>query len=231
MKESYGGTLPRLDLSSLPGTLIVIEGPDCAGRTTQGDLVSRWLEQKGYAVARTGLARSRLAGRSLRRAKTGNMLTQKTMSLFYATDFYDQLENTVIPALRSGLVVLADRWIYTLIARDVVRGADRDWVKRMYSMALVPQAVYYLDAPPRTLVERTLARYSRLNYWEAGMDLGSPGDWYEGFIGYQKRLRTEFSRLREEYGFERVNANRGAAAVFGELKEKIGAMLVNGGTR
>jgi dTMP kinase len=231
MKTCFGKRLPGIDLDSLSGTLIVIEGPDSVGRTTQIKLISDWLEEKGYAVVRTGLTRSKLAGRALQRAKRGNTLSQRTLSLFYATDFYDQLENTIIPALRSGLIVLADRYIYTLIARDLVRGVDREWTGQLYSMAVVPQVVFYLDAPARVLIERTLTRYHHMNYWEAGMDLGLSSDWYDSFIGYQKRLRGEFLKLKDEFGFQQINANRGMQSVFADVKRRIGEVIVGSGEK
>lgn len=138
-KRTYGNPPPGLDLKILSGALIVIEGPDSSGRFTQIHLLSEWLGQKGYAVAQVGLTRSKLIGPALTRAKEGNILSPRTMSLFY-----DQLENIIVPALHSGYVVLADRYIYTLMARDIVRGADPEWVESLYSMAIVPDAVYFL---------------------------------------------------------------------------------------
>ncbi len=125
MRQTYGKFLPGMRLSDLSGKLIVIEGTDGAGRTTQIDLLKPWLEELGHAVLDTGMTRSRLAGDGIRRAKEGNNLGHVTQSLFYATDFIDRLENDIIPALRAGFIVLTDRYIYSLMARAIVRGMGR----------------------------------------------------------------------------------------------------------
>lgn len=225
MKRCFGSPPPGLDLERLTGTLFVIEGPDSSGRSTQIQLLADWLQQNGYPVARVGLKRSRLVGRDLERAKGGNVLSPRTMSLFYATDFYDQLENNIVPALRAGTVVLADRYIYTPMARDRVRGADPDWLASLYSKALVPDAVYYFQVSARTLVDRTLAAHARLDYWESGMDLGLSRDWFGSFIRYQRRMNEEFRKLRRRYGFEVINGNRTVATIHEELKDQMRRVL------
>jgi dTMP kinase len=214
-----------VDLNTLEGLLIVIEGQDSSGRSTQVQLLSGWLEQKGYAVTKAGLTRSKLVGPSIARAKEGNILSPRTMSLFYATDFFDQLENVIIPALRAGYVVLSDRYIYTLMARDIVRGADPEWVESLYSCALVPDAVYFLMASTKNLVERSLTVNNSLDYWESGMDIGLSRDWYESFVRYQRNLRLTYKKLQEKYGFEITNANRSINAIQRELRTKIGTVL------
>ncbi|MGH7503665.1 MAG: dTMP kinase [Longimicrobiales bacterium] len=224
-KRCFGAALPDLDLSKLSGALVVIEGPDSSGRSTHIGLLSEWLHQNGYPVVQIGLKRSRLVAKDLEQAKLGNVLSPRTMSLFYATDFYDQLENTIVPALRAGSVVLADRYIYTLIARDLVRGGDPDWLTSLYAMAIVPDAVFYFEVSDRTLVDRTLASHEGLDYWESGMDLGLSRDWFGSFIRYQRRLRREFQRLRKRYKFEGINANRGIATIHDELRDRVRRVL------
>jgi dTMP kinase len=225
MKRSFGTPPPGLDLSKLTGALIVIEGPDSSGRSTQISLLAEWLEQNGYPVAQVGLKRSQLVGKELEMAKGGNVLSPRTMSLFYATDFYDQLENRIAPALRAGSVVLADRYIYTPIARDTVRGADSEWLRSLYSKAIVPDAVFYFQVSARALVDRTLSARGGLDYWESGMDLGLSRDWFGSFVKYQRRMRSEFLKLQRQFQFEIVNANRSVAAVQAELKERIQRVL------
>ncbi|MCX7847373.1 MAG: thymidylate kinase [bacterium] len=225
VKRTYGEPLPNVDLTKLIGGLIVIEGPDSSGRSTQIRLLTQWLQQEGYAVASSGLTRSLLVGEALDQAKQGNILSPRTMSLFYATDFYDQLENSIIPALRAGYIVLADRYIYTLMARDLVRGADRAWLESLYSKALVPDAVYLLNVSVKNLAERTLAMHQCMDYWESGMDLGLSRDWYDSFIRYQRRLHVEFMRLQKDYGFEVVNGNRGIKAIQKDLRQRIEKVL------
>lgn len=224
-KRCFKNPPPAVDLDKLTGTLIVLEGPDCSGRTTHVRLLSQWLEQKGYAVAQVGLKRSELVARELDRAMEGNVLSPRTMSLFYATDFYDQFENGIIPALRAGYIVLADRYIFTLIARDIVRGANPEWLESLYSMALVPDAVFYLMASSAALVERTLTAYARLDYWESGMDIGHSRDWFDSFVWYQRRMRNEFKNMQQKYGFQPVNANRTIAVVQREIRTHVENLL------
>ena len=224
-KRCFGSPPPGVDLEKLTGTLIVIEGPDSSGRSTQIALITQWLEEKGYAVSQVGLKQSALVGAELEKAKQGNVLSPRTLSLFYATDFYDQLENKIIPALRAGFVVLADRYIYTLMARDVVRGAEPEWVESIYSGAIIPDAVFYLMVSPQTLVERTFQAKAQLDYWESGMDLGLGRDWFSSFILYQRRMRAQFTRLMKKYGFEGVNANRSLTALDRDLQARITRVL------
>src|SRR5215470_8268357 len=162
--ESYGEGIPRVDLEDLPGWLIAIEGTDGVGRSTHVTRLREHLERMGYAVAETGLSRSDLASRGIRRAKEGNTLGSIAFNLFYATDFADRLEQQIVPALRAGFVMITDRYIYSLIARAIVRGADPDWIKQVYSFALLPDAVYYLRIDPLRLVPRVLAD-GPFDYW------------------------------------------------------------------
>lgn len=224
-KECYGDPPNGVDLSTLSGALIVIEGPDSSGRTTQIRLLSDWLEQKGYAVTQTGLTKSVLVGPAIAQAKQGNVLSPRTMSLFYATDYYDQLENVIVPSLRAGYIVLADRYIFTLMARDLVRGAKPEWVESLYSMAIIPDSVYFIMASARNLVERTLTINRSLDYWESGMDIGISRDWYESFMRYQRNLRMEYNKLQKKYGFDIIDANRSITAIQRNLRTKIESVL------
>jgi dTMP kinase len=225
VKRFYGRGLPGLDPAQLTGKLIVLEGADGSGRTTQISLLRDWLERLGHATVNVGLKRSTLVGQELARAQAGNVLGPTTRSLFYATDFADQLENGILPALKSGFIVLADRYIYTLIARDVARGAARDWVESLYGIALVPDAVFYLHVSPQQLVERNFQKKSELDYWESGMDIGLSRDRFESFMKYQRLINNEYRRMQEQYGFHVVNGNRAPRYVFNELKSKLMAFL------
>src|SRR5688572_17698123 len=168
--ESYGEGIPGVDPGDLSGWLIVIEGTDGVGRTTHVNLLKSYLERQGYAVAETGLTRSDLAARGIRRAKEGNTLGSNAYNLFYATDFADRLERQVVPALRAGFVMLTDRYTYSLIARAIVRGANPDWIKQVFSFSLKPDLVFYLRIGVPDLVPRVLAN-GGFDYWESGMDL------------------------------------------------------------
>src|ERR1700685_2904206 len=220
MRETYGRLLPEMRLADLAGKLIVIEGTDGAGRSTQIDLLKPWLEELGHAVVDTGMTRSPLAGEGIRRAKEGNSLGRVTQALFYATDFVDRLENEIVPALRAGFIVLTDRYIYSLMARAIVRGMDPTWIRSIYSVALRPDAVFYMRIGIDELLPRVV--FSRgFDYWESGMDLFPGQDIYEGFCNYQATLLAEFDRLAEEYKFEIVDASAEPPAVCDHLKKKI----------
>lgn len=224
-KRVFGTSLPGIDLSRLDGALIVIEGPDSSGRSTQVGLLGQWLEQQGYSVAQVGLRRSQLVGPEIEAAKQGNVLSPRTTALFYATDFYDQLENRIVPALRAGSVVLADRYIFTLIARAAIRGVDHEWLEALYSKALVPDATYFLSVAASVLVERTFASRAELDYWESGMDIGLSRDWFESFLIYQRRMRSEYRRLQQRFGLEVVKAGGSIRTVQHELRARVGAVL------
>jgi dTMP kinase len=220
MRKTYGSLLPGMKLSDLQGKLIVVEGTDGAGRTTQIDLLKPWLEELGHAVLDTGISRSSLAGEGIRRAKEGNNLGRVTQSLFYATDFVDRLENEIVPALRAGFVVLTDRYIYSLMARAIVRGMDGAWIRSIFGVALVPDAVFYLRLGIDDLIPRVI--YSRgFDYWESGVDLFPGQDMYDSFRNYQTALLAEFDRLSVEYQFDTVDASVEPRAVFAQLKEKV----------
>lgn len=221
MKYFYRTPPGGVDPSELRGMLIVIEGPDSSGRSTQINMLSNWLERMGYAVAQTGLKRSTLVSEELEKAQEGNILGPKTMSLFYATDFYDQLENNIIPALRAGYFVIADRYIFTLIVRDMARGAKLDYIESLYSMALVPDAVFYFNASVENLVERTLEAKGCLDYWESGMDIGLSRNWYKSFLKYQRRVKKYFEILQDKYAFEIIDADRPIDVIHEDIKQRV----------
>jgi len=220
MRKTYGKTLPGMKLTDLSGKLIVVEGTDGAGRTTQINLLKGWLEERGHAVLDTGMTRSPLAGEGIRRAKEGNNLGRVTQSLFYATDFVDRLENEIVPALRAGFVVLTDRYVYSLMARAIVRGMDPAWIRSIYSMALVPDAVIYLRIGVDELIPRVIFSQG-FDYWESGMDVYPGQDLYENFRSYQTALLAEFERLSVEFHFETVDGSADVKTVFAELQQKI----------
>ena len=222
----YGTALPNAEIEPYAGKLIVIEGTDGVGRSTHVALLRTWLESIGYAVLDTGMTRSILAGRGIKNARTGHTLGRLTMQLYYATDLADRLENQMLPALRAGFIVLTDRYIYSAIARAVVRGADPDWVRAMYGIALVPDAVFYLRIKSaEELAARVLTSGSGFDYWESGMDLGLGNDYYDSFIAYQKLLLKEFDRMTGEYGFRVIDAGRPVRRVASELRRAISKVI------
>ena len=217
-KKFFGHNLPGVKAQELTGKLIVIEGADGSGRSTQIKLLVDWLEAKGYATTQVGLKRSNLASEELDRAKNGNILNRTTLSLFYATDFADQLENIIIPSLRAGFVVLADRYIYTLMARDLVRGLDDKWVRNLYSIALKPDAVFYLKLSPEKLIQRNFMKNHTLDYWESGMDLGLSKDMFDSFVQYQQLLSNKFDEMRKSFDFTIVDSDQSVEALNRELR-------------
>ena len=222
----YGKGIPGCNTKSLNGKLIAIEGADGSGRSTQIRLLTNWLEGRGYATTNVGLKRSNLVSQELEQAMQGNTLSPVTLSLFYATDFADQMENNIIPALRAGFIVLADRYIYTLMARDIVRGANPDWLQHIYeNIALMPDAVFYLNVSPSQLLERNFQKKTFLDYWESGMDIRLSRDIFESFIRYQRKIKAEFSRMQEKYNFDVINGNRNPRAISADLKKKIEILL------
>lgn len=204
----------------------MIEGADGVGRSTHTALLRSWLESRGHAVLDTGMTRSVLAGRGIKEAKSGHTLGRLTMQLFYATDFIDRVENEMLPALRAGFVVLTDRYLYSAMARAEVRGIDSAWIRAIYSMALVPDAVYYLRIDsPQQLVDRVLASGRGFDYWESGMDIRLGEDLYDSFIEYQKRMLKVFDRMGDEYGFHVLNASRSVRSVAADLRRSVGKLL------
>ncbi len=224
MKESYGVRLPGLELDDLVGKLIVLEGTDGVGRSTQIRLLKEWLEQQGHAVLDTGLTRSGLVGKGIKRAKEGHTLGRITLTLFYATDFADRLENEIVPALRAGFVVLTDRYIYSLMARSMVRGLDPLWVRNIHRFAPKPDAIFYLRIGVDELIPRAV--FTRgFDYWESGMDLYSTEDMYDSFRKYQTALLDQFDRLAEEFSFDVIDARPEPRVIFEQLKAGIDRIL------
>ena len=216
----FGDGLPGIELEELKGKLIVLEGADGVGRSTHIGLLKQWLENNGHAVLDTGMTRSALAGKRLKEAKKGHTLGPITMSLFYATDFADRLENEIIPALRAGFIVLTDRYIYSLMARAVVRGVDPEWLREVYGYALKPDATFYLRVNIEDLVTRVL-QSTGFNYWESGMDLHLGEDLYESFMRYQRWLLGEFDKMVETYGFDIVDASGHVEDTFEALRGRV----------
>ncbi len=224
-KQCYGVPIKGVVPDQLKGKLIVVEGADGSGRSTQITNLTTWLEQVGHAVVNVGLKRSTLISSALIEAQEGNVLSKTTMSLFYATDFADQLENKIIPSLKAGAIVICDRYIYTLMARDIVRGAAHDWIEKIYSFAIVPDIVFYLQVHPEVLVERNLEKHNSLNYWESGMDLGLSQSLFDSFIIYQRMITREFITMRRRYGFHLIDGNRSVNAVQKRLQKKVAPLL------
>jgi dTMP kinase len=226
MKEIafYGAGFPYAPVKELPGRLIVLEGTDGVGRSTQMQKLRQWIEEEGFGVLDTELARSSLTQPGLDAAKRGHTLGRSTMSLFYATGFADRLENQVIPALKGGFFMLSDRYFYSIIARSVVRGADPDWSRRIYGFALKPDIVFYLKADVPTLVSRVVNE-DGFDYWESGMDIGLSDNLYDSFCIYQARLIDQFDQMVEEFGFVTIDATRSVQEVSEDIKGYVRSLI------
>jgi dTMP kinase len=220
-KQFYGKGIPHLDAERLKGKLIVIEGSDGSGRSTQISMLRNWLEGQGYATVEIGIKRSQLVATELEIARQSTTLSPMTMTLYYACDFADQLEHVIIPSLRANFIVLSDRYIYTLIARAIARRLSKNWISHLYGIAIIPDAVFYLSVEPGVLAERTFRKNDTLSYWESGMDVHRQVDMYRSFIQYQRKLEHIFMELQQDYGFVTVNGNRSPQEIYEELVSRI----------
>ena len=225
-RRYFGDGLAYLNPSDLKGKLIAIEGTDGVGRSTHIEMLQEWLEVQGYGVITTGWTRSNLMSKAIEMAKQGNILDRWSFSLLYATDFADRLEHQIIPALRSGFIVLADRYVYTAFARDTVRSGDPTWIRNVLGFALVPDLVCYLRIDVDTLALRVLESKG-INFWESGMDMKFGTDLYESFKKYQGLLIEEFDRMAEEFHFEVVDARKPMEEIQDALRAKIQPLLRN----
>ncbi|HET9480964.1 MAG TPA: dTMP kinase [Candidatus Polarisedimenticolia bacterium] len=223
-RQFFGHGLPYMQVDNLKGTLITIEGTDGVGRSTQVSLLKEWLEVQGYGVIETGWTRSELMSETIGAAKAGHNLNHLTFSLLYATDFADRLEKIVMPALRSGFIVLADRYVFTAFARSVVRGADAAWIRNVLGFALVPDLTLYLKVDVDTLIPRVL-RTRDMDYWEAGMDMHLGVDLFESFRKYQWRLIREYNKMSRQYGFVTVDATLTIEEIQARIRRRVQALL------
>jgi dTMP kinase len=223
--------LVGFDPGEISGTLIVIEGMDGSGRSTQISLLQEWLESEGFAVQTSGLRRSNLVGRDIDELLAQNAVTRLTLALMYCTDFFDQLEHRIVPALKSGAVVLADRYIFTLIARSVVRGINRDYLSGLYAMALRPHLTFWLNVRPETAFGREFRKAQAISYWEAGRDMSLSHDLYWSFIRYQTMIKREFEAVAKRQNFLELDGEASVSAVNKLLRQRIAEQLGIRGTK
>ncbi len=186
------------------GLLIVIEGTDGSGKSTQLELLKKSIQAQSYGVMVSEWKTSRLIANVIDDAKDRNLLNATTYSLLYAADFADRLENQIIPALKSGFIVLLDRYYYTALARDVVRGQDIEWVKNLYDYAPEPDLVFYLDMPVDVLLKRIIGT-TGLDFYESGRDVGFSTDFYKSFEIYQKKCLEQYNNMKSEYNFKSID--------------------------
>jgi dTMP kinase len=204
-----------------PGRLIVVEGIDGSGKSTQIALLSQWLRLRGYAVAFSEWNSSPLVHETTRRGKRKEMFTPTSFSLIHATDFADRMERYIIPLLKAGAVVCADRYAYTAFARDMVRGVDRAWVRNIYRFALKPDLAFYFKVPLEVALGRILGGRNALKYYEAGMDLGLSRNIEESFRIFQGRILAEYESMIEEMGFHVIDATKSIESQQKEMRRVV----------
>ncbi|MFI3300212.1 MAG: dTMP kinase [Candidatus Gastranaerophilales bacterium] len=209
------------------GLLIVIEGTDGSGKSTQLELLKRSLQDQSYGVMVSEWKTSRLIADVIDDAKDRNLLNATTYSLLYAADFADRLENHIIPALKAGFVVLLDRYYYTALARDVVRGQDIEWVKNLYDYAPEPDLVFYLDMPVDTLLKRIIGT-TGLDFYESGRDVGFSTDFYKSFEIYQNKCLEQYEKMKSEYNFKSIDGVKTVEEIHCEMKREVDKILNSG---
>ncbi len=206
------------------GLLIVIEGTDGSGKSTQIDKLKRWIEDQSYGVMVSEWKTSKFIADAINDAKDRNLLNATTFSLLYAADFADRLEQVIIPALKAGFVVILDRYVYTAYARDVVRGHNIEWLKNLYDYAPEPDMVFYLDVPVEILLKRIIGT-TGLDYWESGRDIGLSTDFYKSFQIYQGKCLEAYQKMIDEYGFISIDGTKSPKEIHKKITSHVGNLL------
>ncbi len=210
-----------------PGRLIVFEGLDGSGKSTQAALLGKWLSSRGYRVFFTEWNSSELVSNVIRRGKKKGLLTPTTFSLLHATDFADRFERKILPPLRAGYLVICDRYSYTAFVRDAARGCDPEWVRTIYSFAPRPDRAFYFRVSVATTLRRKLASRLKISYYEAGMDLGLATEVEESYQRFQSRLKREYERIARSDPFTIVDSSRPVETIQAELRANLQPMLQN----
>ena len=206
------------------GLLVVIEGTDGSGKSTQLELLKKSIQAKSYGVMVSEWKTSRLIAGVIDDAKERNLLNATTYSLLYAADFADRLENQIIPALESGFIVLLDRYYYTALARDVVRGQNIEWVKNLYDYAPEPDLIFYLDMPVDVLLKRIIGT-TGLNYYESGRDVGFSTDFYKSFEIYQNKCLQQYEKMKAEYNFISIDGTKSIEEIHSIMNKEVQRIL------
>jgi dTMP kinase len=209
----------------IPGRLIIVEGVDGSGKSTQIRLLEKWFRYMGLPVFFTEWNSSETVKEITSKGKKKALLTPTTFSLLHATDFADRYERHILPLLRAGYIVLADRYIYTLLAREAVRGISRRWSHNLFSFAIVPDLVFYLDVTPEELVHRVFQKNAYLDYYESGADMGLADDMFESFMKYQAMIAKEFRNMQKRYNLVIIDGNRSIPETNADLQKRIDAFL------
>lgn len=210
---------------SFPGLLIVVEGIDGSGKSTQLQLLKTWLQAQEYDVFFTEWNSSALVKQTTKIGKKKKLLTATTFSLIHSTDFADRLEQAIIPPLKAGMIVLADRYVFTAFSRDVARGVNRDWIRNLYAFAIRPDLTFYFRPSLQTALDRILVGRADLKYYEAGMDLGLSHDPLESFRLFQERIMREYDMLVNEWELEVIDSNQTIEDMQAQMRERVRQLL------
>jgi dTMP kinase len=208
-----------------PGKLFVVEGTDGSGKSTQLALLYQWLKAEGHPVFYSEWNSSPLVKDTTKRAKKRHLFTPATFSLLHATDFADRTERDIIPPLKAGAIVLADRYIYTAFARDVARGCDRSWIREVYKFAIEPTVAFFFRTPLNVAIDRIISGRPTLKYYEAGLDMGWSDDSEESFTIFQGKILEEYDRMVDEFGLTVIDATRSIEAQQLEVRKIISQHL------
>ena len=224
-ESSFNGTVPEAPLPPegqrriYPGRLIIVEGIDGSGKSTQLDLLRKWLVNLGYLVVFSEWNSSPIVKSTTRLGKRQHLLSPMSFSLIHAADFASRTYAQILPALQSGAIVLADRYVYTAFARDAVRGVNREWLRRLYSFAVEPSVAFYFDVPLEEAVRRILVGRPEIKFYEAGQDLGLGPDAYAAFREFQGRIRSEYDLLVDEFKLMRIDATQSLVAQQQQMRD------------
>lgn len=210
---------------SFPGLLIVVEGIDGSGKSTQLQLLKTWLQAQEYDIFYTEWNSSSLVKQTTKIGKKKKLLTPTTFSLIHSTDFADRLEQAIIPPLKAGMIVLADRYVFTAFSRDVARGVNRDWIRNLYAFAVRPDLTFYFRPSLQTALDRILVGRADLKYYEAGMDLGLSHDPLESFRLFQERIMREYDMLVNEWELEVINSNQTIEDMQTQMRDRVKQLL------
>lgn len=205
--EYHNNIMTTTKPSKMEGKLIVVEGIDGSGKSTQIHLLEKWLNYKGISVFKSEWNSSEMVKQITSKGKKKGLLTPTTFSLLHATDFADRYERNILPLLRAGYFVLADRYVYTAFVRDIVRGCNPDWVRKVYDFAIKPDLAFYFKVPVDIAVDRILVGRPKLKYYEAGMDLNLSNDQYESYRIFQGRIIDQYDSMAESEGFTVVDGS------------------------
>jgi dTMP kinase len=210
-----------------PGRLLIFEGLDGSGKSTQAALIGKWLAAQGYRVFSTEWNSSELVSSVIKRGKKKGLLTPTTFSLLHATDFADRFERKILPPLRAGYLVVCDRYAHTAFVRDAARGCDPAWVRTIYSFAPRPDLAFYFRVPVATTLKRKLASRQKISYYEAGMDLGLSDDIAASYERFQTRLKREYERIAEADRFTVIDSSRPVEEIQRTLRDHVRPLLEN----